>query len=379
MQKLFKKLEVLFVTVLCAMMLITACGKKEDSSVEPEVSQDVNVEGDTTDSSDEGTDNTNAEDGSDSEDATPAIDVEALKEQMGFYVDGTTLYDANGNPFILRGVNHSHTWFTSQLETSLDAIADTGCNSVRIVLSNGAQWSMNSAKDVEKIIDYCKEKKMVAVLEVHDATGYTDTESLIACAQYFVFIKDVLIGEEDYVIINIANEWGGERSKIWAEAYTEAIGMLREAGLSHTIMIDCCGWGQYAKCIKEKGEEVLAADPLENVMFSIHMYGTAGGTDDKIKKNLEYATSRDLCVCVGEFGYTHTDGDVDEGYLMQYCVDNAIGYMAWSWKGNGGGVEYLDLATEWDGSVLSPDWGEVFINGTNGIKETSVMCSVFEE
>ena len=109
------------------------------------------------------------------------------------------------------------------------------------------------------------------------------------------------------------------------------------------------------------------------------MYGTAGGSAEKIETNLKYATDNGLCVCVGEFGYTHTDGDVDEAFLMQYCVENQIGYIAWSWKGNSGGVEYLDLALQWDGSELSADWGEIVVNGVNGIKETAQPCSVFEE
>lgn len=29
----------------------------------------------------------------------------------GFYVSGTTLYDATGSPFVMRGVNHAHTWY----------------------------------------------------------------------------------------------------------------------------------------------------------------------------------------------------------------------------------------------------------------------------
>ena len=42
-------------------------------------------------------------------------------------------------------------------------------------------------------------------------------------------------------------------------------------------------------------------------------------------------------------------------------------------------MEYLDLALEWDGSELSADWGEIVINGANGIRETARICSVFEE
>ena len=64
---------------------------------------------------------------------------------------------------------------------------------------------------------------------------------------------------------------------------------------------------------------------------------------------------------------------------MQYCkIENSIGYMAWSWKGNSGGVEYLILLKKWT-VCLSPDWGENVINGTYGIKATSKICTIFDK
>ena len=78
---------------------------------------------------------------------------------------------------------------------------------------------------------------------------------------------------------------------------------------------------------------------------------------------------------MGEFGYK----GVDEEYVMRYCVENGIGYLGWSWKGNGHGVEYLDIAEDWAGETLSKDWGEPLVNGQYGIKRTSAICSVFQE
>ena len=143
-------------------------------------------------------------------------------------------------------------------------------------------------------------------------------------------------------------------------------------------MVDSAGWGQYGASVASEGKRVFESDPLKNTMFSIHMYGAAGKTNGIIKKNIDDVISQGLCLCIGEFGYNHSDGDVKEDYIMEYCTETNVGYLGWSWKGNGGGVEYLDLAKEWDGSVLSEDWGEVLINGKNGIKETSMLCSIFK-
>ena len=313
--------------------------------------------------------------------ATTAAEPEdLLPEGAGFKVDGTKLLDANGNEFVLRGINHPHAWFKDQLETAYDAIAETGSNSIRIVLGSGVQYGKTNMKELERVIRNAKERDMIAVVEVHCITGSDSIDDLLKVTDFWIEMKDVLAGTEAYCILNIANEWVGKwDSTIWRDGYTQAIPKLREAGIKNTIMVDSAGWGQYAKCVQDYGMEVFESDPDRNTMFSVHMYGAAGKNSDTIEAAIKGATDQGLCIIVGEFGYNHSDGDVDEAYIMQYCTDNNIGYMGWSWKGNGGGVEYLDIANEWDGSVLSPDWGENLINGATGIKATSEICSIFED
>ena len=302
-----------------------------------------------------------------------------VKSSEGFYVSGTKLYDANGNEFVMRGINHPHNWFKNQDETALAAIAKTGANCVRIVCSDGQQYSKDSAETLSQLVERCKELEMIAILEVHDITGRDDLASLEKTVDYWIEVKDALIGNEAYVILNIANEWIGTwESDTWTKGYTAAIPKLRDAGIRNTIIVDAAGWGQYAKSITNGGAEVFDSDPLKNTMFSIHMYGTAGKNERVIQQNLAGVTGMGLCVIVGEFGYNHSDGDVDEAFIMQYCGENDIGYLGWSWKGNGGGVEYLDIALEWDGSALSEDWGVNLIEGDTGIRKTSKKCSVFE-
>lgn len=297
----------------------------------------------------------------------------------GFKVSGTKLLDANGNEFVLRGINHAHTWFKGQKTTALKGIANTGSNSVRIVLSNSYQWSKDDVNSVKSIIEECKKNKMIAVLEVHDGTGSNSISVLENIAKYWIEIKDALIGNEEYVILNIANEWVGDWSgTTWRNGYVSVIPKLRKAGIKNTIMVDAAGWGQYGKSVADYGKEVFNSDPDKNTMFSIHMYGSAGGNQYQIRSNIENVTNKGLAVCIGEFGYYHSDGDVDEEYIMKYCTENKIGYMGWSWKGNGGGVEYLDISNDWAGQNLSSAWGMNLVNGAYGIKKTSKICSVFK-
>ena len=259
-----------------------------------------------------------------------------------------------------------------------EAIAAAGANTVRIVCGSGQQYNRDTVDSLNKLTDKCRELEMIAILEVHDITGKDDESLLETTAEYWIEVKEALIGKENYVILNIANEWVGNwDSDTWCDGYTSVIPKLRDAGIRNTIMVDAAGWGQYGQSITDCGEKVLASDPDGNTMFSVHMYGTAGKNKATIARNLKLSTDKGLCMVVGEFGWNHSDGDVDEEYILEYCSENNIGWLAWSWKGNGGGVEYLDLANSWDGNSLS-DWGETVINSDLGLKKTSVKCSIFK-
>ena len=95
-----------------------------------------------------------------------------------------------------------------------------------------------------------------------------------------------------------------------------------------------------------------------------------------IQTNINNALGIGVPVVIGEFGWKHTGGDVDEATIMSYCTQKNVGYLAWSWKGNSSDVAYLDMSNDWDGNSLTT-WGSDVINGTYGIKNTSVRCSVY--
>ena len=185
---------------------------------------------------------------------------------------------------------------------------------------------------------------MIAVVEVHDGTGKDDVRYLNRAIDYWIDVKDALIGNEAYAILNIANEWYGSWSnnEKWRDAYIEAIPKLREAGIKNTIMVDSAGWGQnVTQSVLTFADKIVEADPDKNTMFSVHMYGSAGKNAAVIKSTIAKSIKMNICLVVGEFGYNHSDGDVDEATIMSYTTEVGMGYIGWSWKGNGGGKSLL--------------------------------------
>lgn len=298
----------------------------------------------------------------------------------GFHVTDGRLLDANGEEFVLRGVNHAHAWYPTRTAQALKDIKALGANSVRVVLATGDRWAKNDTADVAAVVAQCRRNRLVCVLEAHDTTGYGEQDgavSLSRAVDYWIGVEDAVKGQEKYVVLNIGNEpYGNSGYTAWTSETENALARMRAAGFRHTLMVDAPNWGQdWSYTMRDHAAEVFAADPERNTVFSIHMYGVFNSAD-KVKDYLDRFTSQHLPVVVGEFGDMHSDGDPDEDAIMSTARQLGVGYLGWSWSGNGGGVEYLDMATGFDASRLTA-WGRQIFSGPDGIQQTAKEASVF--
>lgn len=292
-------------------------------------------------------------------------------------VNGTKLYDAAGNEVILRGVNVPLGGFADWAATSeANAKCRYNVNATRAWISTGTRWGKTDLSVIENYVNISRKYNILCVLEVHDYQGSNKTEDLEKIVDYWKQFKKLLNDNEDMVILNIANEWLGDEKQAskWAPAYKKAVKELRDSGINNVLMIDAPGWGQVVDPMAESCRDVLNADPLKQIMFSIHMYQKAGKDKEVIKSNIDKMLNQGVCTVIGEFGAGKEFGGpnvVDSAYVMDYCQQKGVGTFAWCWKGNTlKGTEYLDLVKDWAGEELTP-WGEFVINSKNGIKNTS--------
>ncbi|WP_405504686.1 cellulase family glycosylhydrolase [Streptomyces purpurascens] len=296
----------------------------------------------------------------------------------GFRIENGRLVEASGNDFVMRGVNHAHTWYPGETQSLAD-VKSLGANTVRVVLSDGHRWTKNSAQDVAGVIAQCKANRLICVLEVHDTTGYGEESAagtLDHAADYWIGLKEVLAGQEDYVIINIGNEpWGNTNPAGWTDPTIAAVKKLRNAGFTHTIMVDAPNWGQdWQGVMRANAKSVYNADPTGNLIFSIHMYSVYD-TAQEITDYLNAFVNAKLPILIGEFGGPADQyGDPDEDTMMAVAQQLRLGYLAWSWSGNTDPI--LDLAIEFDRTRLS-SWGQRVFNGANGIAATSKEATVY--
>lgn len=315
--------------------------------------------------------------------------------KQGFHTWKDKLYDANTNAFLIRGINNAHADWDNYgryyAYNALDNISSYKFNTVRI------QWRKYTTggltiNDLENTIKRCIAQKMVPMVELHDATGSASVSQLNEMAQFWADNVWLLVKYRKYIIVNIANEWSpwGTSPWDWYQAYKGAIKIIRDAGFSGTLVIDAPAYAQDPNGPKWYGQDLINYDPVSNLVFSLHMYAQWGGSnpDYSIVNEMQAIKNKQLPLIIGEFAHKHpadacAEVSIDFWAIMRESRKHGYGYIGWSWHGNGMGecsinLNYLDVATTWEGASLGSAWGNHLVNYTGyGIASTSVRATIF--
>jgi mannan endo-1,4-beta-mannosidase len=115
----------------------------------------------------------------------------------------------------------------------------------------------------------------------------------------------------------------------------------------------------------------------------VHMYevyGPGASGHARITSTLQQAVTAQLPLIVGEFGAQAGNPVVaiDAGFIMSECVRLKLGYLGWSWKGNGASLAFLDIAVDWEGAQLS-SWGTTLIKGTAGLSTSATKATIYTQ
>lgn len=326
-------------------------------------------------------------------------------DKPGFHTDGVRLLDANGKEFLMRGYNYSYAWQKDYWDAAFKTAKKYNCNALRIQLSDGQKdlGGYCNANQVSDLIKSCKDNHFIGVFNVQDTGGGDDPNVLLHAADYWVGIKNAVIGQEKYCIVNIGNEWmespgrdcngewGNYEEKLWSNTYIEAVRRIRRAGIKNTLMIDCNGYGQYADIIWKEGQRILDEDKKyfkdgkPNIIFSIHFYEKAcywdyeKGTGSRVAHSIDKALSIGAPVCIGEYAYSRKSEEwkMDWETIQDYSKTMNIGYLGWSFTGNGDAESQgLDMFNS-DGSQMYKNGECIILHPNDGIQATSVICSVY--
>ena len=308
--------------------------------------------------------------------------------------DGKYLADKCGNKVLLRGVNMGSIYAVNFGLKELDEIEKTGANNVRIVIermykdwANGGIVTPINAAKIEPIITNCLAKGIIPILELHDFTGSANAiADLRQAAQWWTSadIRTMIQKHQKSIIINIANEPdnGSVSDATFADANIAAVKALRNAGYTCPVMIDAPNWGKDHVFFLYQGQALMDADPLHNLLFSVHAYWPTNGpfgnySDAKITADFTALKQSGLPIVIGELAIADIQNglayNINYRLLMKLCQENEFGYIAWWWgfNNNPGANNQLSMTNNGLYSGLAGGGKEIAINDVNSIKNTS--------
>jgi hypothetical protein len=302
----------------------------------------------------------------------------------GFFVVGNKLYDANGNEFRIRGVNHLH-WDAPGI-----GIPKTGANTERWVIDFGQSASTNVGLMQKSIAN-----KIVPMPGNWDGTCNESSSTLSNIVSRWVATAPQWKTVEKYILINIANEWGPSNSTVWRDQYISAIAQLRAAGINSTIVVDAGGCGQDNPDLAQYATAVFDSDPQKNVIFDQHIYGlwqNGGGASwqTDLKAGLDALVATGLPYIIGEFGPGREIGpsptSITPGQIIQAAEARGFGWLAWAWDDPAG--EFTSAPTDnWFALSFNGDFRssadltvfgkDVVENSTYGLKKLARPATTF--
>ncbi|MES2673722.1 MAG: cellulose binding domain-containing protein [Pseudomonadota bacterium] len=316
----------------------------------------------------------------------------ALPSAAVWTIQNGKILDPNGQPFIFRGITVNHTAAPDKAVQAIKDAAAAGANAVQVEISANVynQTPRITPEQLSSVIQACKDNKVVCVLEPNDIAGYPNAAGSSSPDPTLAFWgyqgRQAIAGQQDYVIIGMGNQALGDipYGEYSARMLTY-LGNYISALPGFLIMIDGSGWGQDAS----KEMQAFAAQNTyfaKNVIYSVEMSGTTYADPAKVHDYIASFPRSGAALVIGSFApapYYHPYApqptalialQLPAASVMEAAEQYGVGYFAWNWSGstNPG----LNLTTDWDAAALT-HWGELAINGANGIKATAKRATHF--
>ena len=295
------------------------------------------------------------------------------------YVQNGKLYSSSGSAFVPRGINLQYGDNPTSALPAITPIANTGANIVRLQLRK-----TTTAAQLRSALDAIVAKNMVAMPMYweSDVTCQSNSAPLLTAVNslWLGSWKSVLQDSKyrGKILLNVANEWGEDTNNYadYLSTYKAVIQSLRSGGYTMPLVIDAAHCGQYADSfLSGRGTQLLNADPKKNLLFSVHAYHWKWDTHAEIDNAIAALKAQNLTFMFGEFGDYHfqAPNNIDHYYLLNKTQDESVGWIAWSWKGNGAGEEeILDMSYSYN-SINLTTHGNDIVHGEDGLKQTSVL------
>ena len=273
---------------------------------------------------------------------TPVVPSDPSKTPFGQHgklkVQGTSLVDASGKVFQLKGVStHGLQWFPEyvNIDTFRMLRDEWNANVVRLAMytdENGYCTCSEAEKQkikttVKNGIQYATDLGLYVIVDWHILHDLTPMKYVEESKAFFNEICKEYAGY-DNVIYEICNEPNGGTGWDEIREYAEIIiPIIRSYNKDSIIIVGTPTWSQDV--------DLAAKNPIKssNIMYSLHFY--AGTHKDNLRQKMVAAIKAGLPIFVSEFGITDASGngrcDIDEANKWIVVLnENHVSYVCWN-------------------------------------------------
>ncbi len=312
-----------------------------------------------------------------------------------FQIQGSTIKDPDGIPFIPVGANISvdnfYGWnpFLAQNNAVSSFTKSWRFNIARanlvigeskwdgVVLGTG--WSTDSSRSrirIDAVVDSLTPKKAVVILEVHDWLGrYPSLASDYLAIRNFWSWAAIRYKANPYVWFNLWNEpgWESPVSPDYFSVNQKLIRLIRDTlQVENVIVVDGAAYGQDSyswndDSVWEGNSGILhygkqLSKGFQNIVFSVHLYDQWGPNDtgfvrvNKFRDYLQRVKDSSLAILVGEVGSTSATrfiGTTQMAYEIG-LKEFGVGMLAWHWD-PGDGFRLTDGINQYAGYHINDE------------------------
>jgi mannan endo-1,4-beta-mannosidase len=239
------------------------------------------------------------------------------------WTQGRFLYDACGNQLTLRGVQQliedkipsDNDWVGL-----MDRIAASGANAVRLQLNT----TFVTITDVEAILARLKAKNIVAIVNPDAITWFGNST-----------VRSTLPKYRTHLMLDAYGPGYDDRTKFVSSAKS-AITQIRGYGYQVPLIVLSNNYGRDLPAALNYGAEIVAADPLHNVVLGWDAYWGSSNWYQKLygmtlSEGIAAAAAAPFPIQLGFILYTDPDELLDYETAMTAAQTNSLGWLWWDW------------------------------------------------
>ena len=262
------------------------------------------------------------------------------------YVKGSTIYNKYDEPFRLKGLSsHGLQWYSDVLNyDNFKYLRDNwGINIFRLALYTEEDGYIQNPSLKDKLIeltDILIKLDMYVVIDWH-VLNEGDPLKYINESKEFFNEFSIKYAKCPNIIYEICNEPNGVTWQDSIKPYAnEIIPIIRQNSPDSLIIVGTPTWSTEIDTIIDDTLE------FENIIYACHFYAGTHKTD--IRRKIEKAVNKDICVFITEWGTTNLSGD------NELSLDSSTEWMNFLNKHNISWINWSFSNKDEDSAILKP-------------------------